>query len=296
MKKIRFITEYGLILFLSFILGILPRNIVLAIGKILGYMHLALDRRHLKLAINNITMTLCRNGKEEIHPEKIAKGSFLYLSRLLVDILSMQRFIGKWKSEIEWDGIENLESMKGKGYILFSGHFGNWELVAYLQGMMGMPLVMITRPLDNPYLEKWFFNLRYKSGNLVVSKRVAIKESLKAIRENMGVALVTDQNFAGSGKIFSDFLGVPAATSPIIGIVAVRTNCPILPVFSYPNIKGGWNIVYDKPIYYEKTGDRDRDIKAITDLCNKKIGDAISLSPETWFWVHNRWKTRPEDN
>ena len=115
-----------------------------------------------------------------------------------------------------------------------SGHFGNWERVAFLQAARGRPLVMVARPLDNPHLERLLAAVREATGNHVVHKRSAIKETVKALKQGSPVAFVIDQDFPEAEPHFVPFFGKLASTTPALGTIVARMRVPVLPVFAYP--------------------------------------------------------------
>jgi KDO2-lipid IV(A) lauroyltransferase len=174
--------------------------------------------------------------------------------------------------------------------LLFSGHFGQWELTALMQGFVGLPLILITRPLDNPALERMLADLRSRSGNRVVHKRNAVREMVKALREGIGVAIVIDQDALKDG-LFVPFFGRLASTTPTLARIALRTGAAIVPTFSIPREDGTYRVVYGPEVDVRKTGDMDADAHRITAECTATIERWVRAYPEHWLWMHRRWKT-----
>ncbi len=107
------------------------------------------------------------------------------------------------------------------------------------------------------------------------------------------MAIVIDQNFREPNPIFVDFFGRPAATTPTLGILAVRTGAPVIPVFSWPQEDGRYRIQYHPEVALEHTGDRVEDAHRLTRACTRIIEDQIRKRPDYWAWMHRRWRTRP---
>ena len=108
------------------------------------------------------------------------------------------------------------------------------------------------------------------------------------------MAIVIDQNFRDEGRVFVDFFGEAAATTPALGVLAVRTQAPVIPVFSWPEPDGGYRIEYRAEVRIPLTGDRAVDALEYTRVCTRIIEEQVRARPEYWLWMHQRWRTRPE--
>jgi Kdo2-lipid IVA lauroyltransferase/acyltransferase len=284
--------EYLAVMFLRFLLFLLPWNGRLALGKYLGSLIFKFDRKHRRVSSYNL-----KRAFPEISDLKIAElseKSFENLGRLIIEVIFQRSRATTIFSETRIDGWQNLQeiSREGKGYILVSGHFGNWEWVAYLQGSLGFPLEMVTRPLDNPYLENFLKKIREEKGNSIIYKRNAVREMVKAIKNSRGVAFVFDQNFGEEGGVFVPFFGRPAATTPVFGRISARLQVPVLPVLAYPD-GAGYRIVYEKPIYPKKELSIEENSMRIIEESTKILENGIRKIPWAWFWMHDRWRTQP---
>ena len=78
---------------------------------------------------------------------------------------------------------------EGRGVLVFSGHFGHWELVALLQHRLGIPLAMGVRPLDNPWFDHLLVRIRCLGGNRLLPKRNAARGILRALRDGRAGAI-----------------------------------------------------------------------------------------------------------
>ena len=293
-RRVRWAAEFLAVRTVAAALRLAPLRARLALGRSLGRLVFQVDRRHRRVALENL---------EQAYPDErapwrrqVALGSFEHLGRLFAEILcqgwngrsalSLARYEG-------WCHLQQVAS-SGRGYFLLSGHFGNWERVANLQGALGYPLWMIVRPLDNPLLERFFARLREGTGNRVVHKRNAVREMVRGLKAGKGIALVIDQNFGEASRVFAPFFGRPAATTPVLGSLAVRLRVPILPVFSFPEAGGRYRIVYAPPFEAPDTGNPEADAQEVTRRATALIEGAVRACPSAWFWMHRRWRTQPE--
>jgi len=279
---------------LAALLALAPRRARLALGRGLGRLVYAADRRHRQVALDNLAMALPELPERQ--RRAIARGSFANLGRLLVEVLMHSRDREAVLAGTEIEGWEHVEAYAaaGTGYFVMSGHFGNWERVAFVQAARGRPLVMVTRPLDNPHLERLLADLRGATGNRVVHKRSAIRETVKAIKDGNPVAFVIDQDFPEAEPHFVPFFGTLASTTPALGGIVSRLGTPVLPVFAFPRPDGTYRVVYGPPLSAAECGG-GADPAAITAAATRRIEEAIRECPEAWFWMHDRWRTRPPD-
>ncbi len=289
----RYIFEYMLLRALSLVAWLIPQSFVPKVGAILGATGYLIDSRHRKIAIKNIKVAFPNRDDNEV--ALTARKCFNHFGRALVEGLRFPLITeDKLNSYADYEGLEHIRKAyeEKRGVFLFSAHYGNWELTALMQAGLGLPLDMITRKLDNPYLEKWFRSYRERLGNTVVHKDNSARRMLKTLRNGGGIAIVIDQRFRGKGAVDVDFFGIKSATTPSLAQLALKTGAAIIPVFSFPNPDGTYRIIYSEPVSFKPSGKKEKDIVDLTQLCSKIMEDNIRKQPECWLWMHNRWKGR----
>lgn len=292
--KSEWLLEYLFIRVVILFIKPFPFSIKMNIGRKIGLIVYFLDKKHREIAKKNISESF--EGIDDSKVKEIAKKCFEHLGRLFVEVIFLKSLYKKIFTNskiVNWNFLQDV-ALKEKGYILVSGHFGNWEFVAYMQSVLGYNLNMITRPLDNPHLENFFRKIRESYGNRVIYKRNAVREMVKTLKKGEGVAFVFDQNFGEDGAIFVPFFGRLAATTPALGKVASRLNVPILPVFSFED-GYGYKVIYNEPIYPDPSLNYDENAIKLTEKVTRLLENAIKEQPSSWFFMHNRWRTRPED-
>ena len=286
--------EHGVFKSFALAFACLPRPLCLSIGAGLGRIAFRLDKGHRAIALSNLAVAF---GKELTEPEReaLARRAFEHFGRTIADILKISGYSrGKILGLIRTEGAEHLKKAlaKGKGVLLFTAHFGNWEIAAAALAEIN-PIQVIARPLDNRFLERELAKLRTKFGAGIISKFKAGKPILQALKNNEIVGIVIDQNVLRSQAVFVDFFGKQAATTPALAAFHVRTGAPLVPMFCYPVGINRHLVKIFEPFEPALSGRREQDVLKITQICTKMIEREIRQNPGLWLWVHRRWNTRP---
>jgi KDO2-lipid IV(A) lauroyltransferase len=296
MRRVRFALEAAAFRILLGAAGVIPRRGLLAVGSLAGRAGAVADRRHRRIALENLRRAF-GPGIDGRDARRIVRECWRHFGRITLDTLYFPRFgpaaIGRI---VHYEGLDTIRAAyaRGRGVLLFSGHFGHWELTALMQGFLGLPLALVARPLDNGRLERMLADLRGRSGNRVIHKRRAVREALHVLRAGGGVAIVLDQDARSEG-VFVPFFGRPASTTPTLALLALRTGAAVVPTYSLPRPDGSYLVVYEPEVEIVSTGDRAADVRRITARCTEILEGWIRRRPELWLWMHRRWKTRPPE-
>jgi KDO2-lipid IV(A) lauroyltransferase len=272
----------------------LPRRWTLALGRALGRLLADLDPRHVAIAAENLRQAFPH--WDEPRRLRTARAVYAHFGQTLLDILWMaQQPRERLLSLIVEEGRENADRVRaaGRGVVYVTGHFGNWEFYGVAFGWLGEPVGVVARPLDNPALEARLTEFRTRSGNTVISKRRALQDILRLLRQGAGVAILVDQNVQEQDGIFVEFFGRPAATTTVAAALAVKTGCALLPVHCEARPDGRYTFVYGRPLEWTTTGNRQDDIARLTQALTTVIEGWVRERPEQWLWMHRRWKTQP---
>jgi KDO2-lipid IV(A) lauroyltransferase len=296
MNKLTRDIEYFIYKGMTIGLAALPRPVCLAIGSGLGRLAYHLDRKHREIALSNLRLAFGR-AKSNAEIIAVARGCFRLLGRTIVDILKLSHLAKpRILSLITTDGREHLESAlaSGNGVLIFTAHYGNWELASGPISEAG-PFHVIARALDNSSIDRDLVRLRNKLGANVISKFGAARPVLRALARNEIVGLLIDLNVLRSQAVFVDFFGKPAATTPALAAFHLKAGAPLVPLFCRPAEKGRYCLTFLEPLAFAPSGHFEDDVLKITQTCTKIIEREIRERPECWFWVHKRWNTRPAD-
>jgi KDO2-lipid IV(A) lauroyltransferase len=221
----------------------------------------------------------------------VIEGMYRSIARMLVAFAqfpSMTREnIGRW---IRCDGLENLKQAqaRGKGVLIATAHFGNWELSAFAHALMTAPMHIVVRPIDNPHIDRLIEQRRALSGNRIIEKKDAAREILRALKSGEAVGILIDQNTTLDEGVFVDFFGTQACAGSAFVKLAHHSGAAVVPGYAlWSDDERRYILRFDPQI--EMTGDVQQDTQRI----HTHLENVIRLHPDQYLWIHRRWKTRP---
>jgi len=276
------------------VLQTLPLRMVARIGRAGGAVAYRLDRRHRRVALDNLR--LCFAGEKS--PEEIRAIARENFRRLGENYCSAVKTAGLSDDEIrkivEVAGIEKLYPPNAgpplPGRLLVIGHFGNFELYARCAMFTpGCQFATTYRALRQPALNKLTQSLREKSGCLFFERRTdahALKSAMN--RGGIVLGLLADQHAGGKG-LRLPFFGHDCSTSAAPAVLALRYGCRLFTAICYRTALGRWRVEVGNEIPTRENG-RTRAPEAIMLEVNRAFEAAIRRDPTNWFWVHKRWK------
>jgi KDO2-lipid IV(A) lauroyltransferase len=289
----------GLLYVLAFslvrLLQSLPLGLVARIGRWGGGLAYALDARHRKVALRNLTHCFAA----EKTPSEIKAIARENLKRIgenyCCAIKTASMSFAELSRHVDFVGAEGILPGPGENgvpsRVVAIGHFGNFELYARF-GQFAPVFQCITtfRGLRQASLNRLLQSLREQSGCLFFDRR-ADASALKAAMNGPGkmLGLLCDQH---AGGLRLPFLGRDCSTSSAPAVFALRYRCRLFPGFCFRTALGKWRLEVGKEIATHENG-QPRSTAAIMLDVNRAFEAAVRRDPANWFWVHNRWKPAP---
>ena len=277
------------------VVRLLPMRAVMTAGALLGRAFYIIDGGHRRLAIGNLQTAFPLRSKQEC--VAIARRMFEHFGQLLMVLLKFSTLTREQMlAHVEFDGEERARAAhaQGRGVLLFTGHFGFWEINALVHALVLHPMAVLARPLDNPLLHELLESVRCKTGNSVIYRRGAIRRVLRALAANQAVAVLIDQHMHADA-VYVDFFNRPAATTAALAALALKTGAPVLPVFALPLPGGRFRMVYEHPVEPPPADDPEA-IRRFTQRCTDVLEMYVRRYPELWLWMHRRWRDVPGDD
>lgn len=285
--------EYAAVVSVVALVRLLPMRAVLAAGTLLGRAFYLLDAGHRRLAVENLRAAFPVRSVAECRA--IARDMFSHFGRLLAVLLKFSTMTpAQMLVCVEFDGEERVvhAHSQGKGVLLFTGHFGFWEINALVHALKIQPMSVLARPLDNPLLHDLLESVRGRTGNSVIYRRGAVRRVMRALDANQAVAVLIDQHIATPDAVYVDFFNRPAATTSALAALALRTGAPVVPVFALPLPGGRFRMVYEHPVEPPPTDDAQA-VHEFTQRCTDVLEMYVRRYPELWLWMHRRWRDAP---
>ena len=286
--------------FIIRILGVivrwLPKRHAMMLGSSLGgLLYIALKKRR-RIALENLQIAF---GDEMSTDERaqICRRSFQQIGKTAIEFFRFPQltFENIW-DEVTVEGKEHLIHAlnQGKGAIVFLPHFGNWELLALVYGAL-IPdrAKAIAFPLKNRYLNALVSQYRERLSLRLITRRQAVRETLRALKEGYAIGFFADQN-AGREGVFVDFFGKPASAVRGPATLALKTGAPLLLSMDIRQPDDRHHVIITPEIDLEISGDLEQDVQTNTAHILKILETYIRQYPDQWLWTHNRWKTQPD--
>ena len=224
------------------------------------------------------------------------RGAFRNLGRLAAEVAWFDELRpGNIHERVGFTSPESEHNWRacvtGGAGIIATGHFGNWELFAQAQGLMGFPIHIVHRPLKNYRLDDLLNQLRLRAGTDVIYKHAAAREILRLLRGDALIAIPIDQHAPGAQGVPVPFFGRPASTTPGPARISQLTRTPItVAVLIRRGESSKHDILLGKPIEPPPPKKSDDALREHMARVNLEFEQIVRAHPEQWLWMHRRWR------
>lgn len=287
--------EFWLVVAVAWTLGRMPRGLARLCVRVLTALLFVLLGRLRRVGERNLE--LARPELSIAERTEILRNLFRNLGWHLVEFCRMRRYTPEnTRGRIRTEGLEYFlaAQSRGKGVLVLTGHLGAWELSSFYHSLMGHPMGMVIRRLDNRLLDEYVNRIRCLHGNRVLHKDDFARGLLTAMRAGQTVGILMDTNMTPPQGVFVRFFGIEACTASGLARVALKTGAAVLPGFMlWEPDERKYVLRFGPELEFDQTGDLENDILAATQKCNDVLESWIRRYPDQWLWIHRRWKTRP---
>jgi KDO2-lipid IV(A) lauroyltransferase len=296
-KNQKYYLEYLVFRGIETVVRFMPGVILLLLARFLGFLGFSVVRYRRTVALDNLRHAFPEKTEQE--RLKIARRSYEHFALLLLEFLKFNTW-GKetFRNKVVFTPESIFEELQkryeGLGFILVSGHFGNWEvLFAYLTAYYFPGGMGIIKRQHNPYIDQYVIELRQQWNLKLTYTRGAIVNCLKNLKKQRFAGLLCDQDARDKG-VFVPFLNRTASTPIGAAVLHLRSGAPL--VFIYTVRTGLFRYhCHFREIHAEiESNDlTERNIAAVTAAFTAELEKAIRQYPEQYLWFHKRWKTQP---
>ena len=287
--------EFAVVWLSVFKLRHLPRKLARASGALIGAIAFRALGRLRRVGLRNLELAFPNMPAHE--REAILRSEYRNLGYLLAEFCKMPTYTPEIASRfIRYEGLDNYLAARdrGKGVLVLTGHLGAWELSSFYHSLMGMPMGMVIRRLDNPLVDAFVNRIRCLHGNRVIHKDDFARGLIASMRAGETVGILMDTNMTPPQGVFVPFFGVQACTASGMARIAAKTDAAVVPGFLlWEQSEQKYVLHFGKELEVTRTGDAEQDALVNTARFTAAIEGYIRQYPEQWLWMHRRWKTRP---
>jgi len=226
-----------------------------------------------------------------------AQAMWEHLLLMVVEIAHANRVVHKttWRKHLRIHGMEEIVRTLwlDRPKVILSGHYGNFELAAYLFGLFGLKIFSVARELDNPELDRFVTEFRESRGQSILPKKGSAPDVAQVLDEHGAIGLLGDQA-AGPKGCWVEFFGRPASVHKAIGVFALSASAPVM-VCTATRRRG----LFDYDLRLEGVADpaagreETADLTALSQWYTSILEQAIRREPAQYWWVHRRWRGEP---
>ena len=276
------------------LLAAMPLPLVRAIGKALGCLlyHAVASRRRVVM----VNLLLCFPERSQAQRKVLARQTFIYFAQAWLDRSWLWYAPAEVvKRRLQLTGAQELDGMRPT--IIFAPHFvgmdAGWTALTL---KVPRPFTTIYTDQANQQLDRWILQGRKRfdatpgGGARLFGRIEGVQPILSALREGQPLYLLPDMNFGAQESVFVPFYGVLAATVPSLSRFAKLGRAKVVPVITSMTPTG-----YDVQVLPAWESFPSKDVVADTALMNQRLEGFINAHPAQYYWVHKRFKSRPED-
>jgi len=279
------------------VLSLLPDFVLYQLGVAGGWLGYLLDSRHIRIGLRNLALAFPdKRAKER---RRILRASYLNLGLSAAEYIRLGGFFYRrlrWR--VKYSRFEYWAKMNrrypGKGAVILTAHFGNFELLPAAHALHGYPITLVHHTQRFLAGDALMTYVRERAGIKVIRKHAAARAVLKSLNQGELVGIPFDQNAKRSEAVFVPFFGEPAATSGGLARLVAIAEVPVVPVFllrERNRRRHRIEILDEIPI--QRTDDSRADIEENTRRFTRAIEDFVRRHPTQFLWTHRRYRTRP---
>jgi KDO2-lipid IV(A) lauroyltransferase len=278
MKKIRYFFEYLLVkLWLAFTRRLGLERATNFAGNFFQIIGMRL--RVTEVAKKNLQLIM-----PELDSDKVIREVWDNLGRVAAEsALLIEMPQAEFNRYIKVIGIENVQKLAGKRILFFAAHLANWEIMGKAFAAYGIKFNVVYREANNKLVDEAINHIRKKiEVSLIPKGRKGVKQIIEAMQKQENMAMLVDQKMNDGVKV--EFMGHEAMTAPAIASLALKYNCPIIPVQMLRKNGSNFEMIIHPEIWHN-----NRSVEEIMNQINEQISHWVKQNPGQWFWLHRRW-------
>lgn len=282
---------------LSFLVGLLPWRAAQRLGAALGLIWFHALRIRRRTVLEN----LARAFPDLPAVERLARARAAY-RHFGISALELLRLAemspGEVTARVHASGMERFRAAaeRGRGVVIATAHFGNFDLLACSQALAGVPLAIVSRDLKGRGANAFWMASRRATGLAIFPEDGGALAVARWLRQGKVLGLTIDQRVpAERGGIQAGFFGWPVWTTTAPALLAARLGAALLPVRLERRDDGDHDLVVEPEIAVARPAD-PAEIERVTAELNRVLEGWIRRRPEQWMWLHRRFRSSKIQN
>jgi KDO2-lipid IV(A) lauroyltransferase len=282
------------------LLSLLPDFLLYPLGALGGLIGYVLDHRHVRIGLKNLELAFAHRSEKE--RREILRASYVNLGRDAAEYIRLGGFFStRLKRRITYDRFEYWHEIAarypGRGILVLSAHFGNFELLAPAHAIHGFQVSLVHHTQRFLAGDALITFVRERAGVNILRKNSTARGVLTALRRNQLVGVPFDQNARRSDAVWVPFFGELAATTTGLARLAEISGAPVVPAFivRQPDYCSHRIVIQDE-IPLVRGPDGKLDIQQTTARFVHAIEEMVARYPEQFLWIHRRYRTRPDSS
>jgi Kdo2-lipid IVA lauroyltransferase/acyltransferase len=279
------------------LLSLLPDFVLYQLGLVGGWLAYLFDARHVRIGLRNLAFAFPEKRLKD--RRRILRASYINLGFSAAEYIRLGGFFHRrLRRRVTYSRFEYWAQMNrrypGKGVVILTAHFGNFELLPAAHALHGYPITLVHHTQRFLAGDALMTYVRERTGIKVIRKHAAARTVLRSLREGELVGIPFDQNAKRSEAVFVPFFGEPAATSSGLARLVAISQVPVVPVFLLRECNRHHHrieILDEIPI--QRSSDPHADIEENTRRFTRAIEDFVRRHPTQFLWTHRRYRTRP---
>ena len=276
-------------LFVLWLLHFLPLSAIDRLARPVGWLayHLVKPRRR----VGERNLAACFPDWTPAARDRLLRDHFHAMARLLLEYgVVWYSPDARFRDLVRYKNLHYLTDLRDENVIILYPHFVGFEMCVFRLNQ-DVPLVSVYSNQKNELLDRKIYEGRQRYGNCkIISRREGLRSIIKAMKDHTPFLYLPDQDFGARDSVFVPFFGVPTATITGMSRIARLTRARVVPVIPR-RISAAQYELECFPAWDDfPSGDETEDARRM----NAFIEERVREQPEQYFWLHKRFKTRPE--
>jgi phosphatidylinositol dimannoside acyltransferase len=282
--------QYRGFLTLQWVMARLPRALAYALAIVVARFAFLFARKARAVLHTNLGIALPELDDRQLR--LVTYRNFRNHSKAYADLMRLPvARVEDLRPLLHVEGLEHLEAARarGRGVMVISAHMGSWEVAAAIWSSTIAPVSLFAEELEPRELFDWYRRTRARLGiSVLPANRSGLRKVLEALDANEMVVTAIDRDMLGTG-VEVEFFGRLARIPDGPAALALKRGTPLLPVCVLRNPDDSYQAIGWPPIFAERTGDHQRDVRRVTGQLVRHLEEIIRAHPEQWHLPHPIW-------